>query len=111
MILQKVLHGAGLVAAPADEHVPARTKLGKLFWVCGYNHTAFVVEILDDKSATIGLALPFAPFEHAIDVRTEEVVLHFSTGVMVPAAPLANADLAFYIGFTDVKPNLVPGPW
>jgi hypothetical protein len=100
-----------LATPPPDEHFPARTRVGKLFWVCGYNHSPFVVEILDDKSAVIGVAQPFAPFVHPIDVRTEELVLHASTGAMLPAPPLGAADLAFYVAVTDKQPELIPGPW
>ena len=111
MIFSKVFKAGNLAAAPPDEHIPARTRPGELFWVCGYNHSPYVFEILDDKSAIIGIAQPFAPFKHPLDVRTEEVVLHAASGAMVPAAPLVAADLAFYIAITDAEPDLIPTPW
>ena len=111
MIFLKIFKASNLAVAPADEHLPARTRVGEIFWVCGYNHSPFVFEILDDKSAIVGIAQPFAPFKHPLDVRTEELVLHAASGAMVPASPLAAADLAFYIAITDREPDLIPGPW
>ena len=110
-MLNKVFKAANLAAAPADEHVPARTKPGQAFWVYGYNHSPFVFEVLDDASKIIGIAQPFAPFKITLEARTEEIVLHASTAAMVPAAPLAAADLAFYIGITEYEPDLIPTPW
>lgn len=112
MKLTRLFHGAvDLGAPPADRDFPARMPVGELAYVVGYNLSPFCFEIQYEDSSILGIALPFAPFQFPLGVRTEKLIVHASSGAMVPAAPLANADLAFYIGVTDFEPDLIPGPF
>ncbi len=110
-MLTRILKASNLAAAPADEQIPARTRADKPSWVYGFNLSPFCFEIQREDSGIEMIALPFAPFKHQLRVRTEKLILHVSSGAMVPAAPLAPADLAFYIGISEFEPDLIPGPW
>lgn len=112
MKLIRFWNAGQLAAAPADKKFPARVPPGELFWVVGFNLSPFCFEIqYADDGTVLGIALPFSPFQFPFGVKTDELNVHASSGAMVPAAPLAAADLAFYIGVTDFEPALIPGPF
>lgn len=101
----------GVVTKPADRDFPSRMRADKPGWVHGYNNSPFVFEIQDEGGTTLTLALPFTPFKHPLFVRTEKIIIHASTGAMVPANPLAPADLAFYLAVSEFEPDLYPSAW
>jgi hypothetical protein len=109
-MLQRLWNAAELAAAPGDESIPSRTRGDKRAWVYGFNLSPFVFEIQNDKGQAETIALPFCPFKHPLDARSEQLTIH-KIGTMVPAAPLAAADLAFYITVSEFEPDLIPGPW
>src|SRR5258708_37802115 len=110
-MLQRIFNAAELAVAPKDENFESRMPADRMAWVYGYNLSPFCFEIQNETGRALVIAMPFAPFKHPLGARTEKLILHVSSGAMVPAMPLAPADLAFYIGITEFEPDLIPGPW
>ena len=110
-MLQRIFNAGELATPPKDENFESRAPADRMSWVWGFNLSPFCFEIQNETGRPVTIALPFAPFKCKLAARTEKVILHVSSGAMVPAAPLAAADLAFYIGITEFEPDPIPGPW
>jgi hypothetical protein len=97
-MLTKIWTPTNLAAAPADENITSRTRRDKMSWVYGFNLSPFCVEILREDGGIEMVALPFAPFKHALAVQTEKLILHVSSGAMSRPAVFNDIDVDLTVG-------------
>ena len=111
-MLKKIFTAADLAAPPPDKSVDiTRMAPESVGIIYGWNLSPFVFQIQDEAGAVISIALPFCPFKHKLNVRTEKLILHVDSAAMAPVAPLGAADLRFWIDCSEFDQDLIPGPW
>ncbi len=111
-MLKLLFRSGDLAAPPADKvYDAARMPPDRVGIVYGWNLSPFVFQIQDETGQAITIALPFCPFKHRLNVRTEKLIIHADSAAMVPAAPLGANDLRFWIDVSPYEQDLIPGPW
>jgi len=67
--------GGGL---PADKQIESRTRFdtGKPSYIYGWNLSPFAFEIQEEGANALTIAMPFSPYIHPINNRTEKLIFH-----------------------------------